>query len=195
MPPTTGHLPTMPPTAGHLPTEGAYCQSPKPPSKTANGWCLLSVQPTAARLPRLPAKHILPQIFGRPQQLVLIEFAASDRACLPACCHPILLYRGFFPGRRQLGTPQKHRRTANGWCLLILRPTAARRPSMPAKHAAAQTAGNSATPLTPRSTANGWRLLMLQPPSMPAKNATNRFYSTEDASQAASKLATPRYEF
>ena len=115
-PPTTGHLSNMPPTAGHL--------------RTANSWCLLSVQPTAARRPNLPAKHaptcwhLQRRALTPPrhrQQLALTANSwrllalqpTTEHACpdLPgppkhacqACHHPILLYRGFFPGRKQLG--------------------------------------------------------------------------------------------
>ena len=66
----------MPPTAtGHV-------RSLIPPPSTANSWCLLSVQPTAARRPNLPAKHAPTCWHLQRRALTLTGFAANDRACL-----------------------------------------------------------------------------------------------------------------
>ena len=123
MPPTTGHLRSL-----IIPGIIRY---PPPSTAAANSWCLLSVQPTAARRPNLPAKHAptcwhlqrraLTPPWHRQQQALtanswrlLAVQPTTDHACpdLPgppkhacqACHHPILLYRGFFPGRKQLGS-------------------------------------------------------------------------------------------
>ena len=129
-----GHLSNMPPTAGHLrslSTDPLALAATRPNTPTANSWCLLSVQPTAARRPNLPAKHaptcwhlqrraLTPPRHRQQQALtanswrLLALQPTTEHACpdLPgppkhacqACHHPILLYRGYFPGRKQLGS-------------------------------------------------------------------------------------------
>ena len=75
----------------------------------ANSWSstLLSVQPTAARRPNLPAKHAptcwhlqrhaLTPPWHRQQLAALTGFAANDRACLPSMPPPDFTLPRIFP--------------------------------------------------------------------------------------------------